>query len=306
MPVEYSRRTRFIRLTPKKLHFQLSKTMQIQTSPKRMQCREIVASNLAASKAYRAQGIDIYVESSPYLGSGTGGGDVYYVTTCDSAESGKVTRLMLADISGHGESAAKLAGSLKSSLKRNVNRISQSSFVQKVNQDFIKTSPSDQMATAVVATFFASQQRLALGMAGHPNPLLFRKSDNCWYKIDEEVVESRNRLDNVPFGICEGSGFPTRNIPVQEGDMFLLYSDAFTESLDSKEEYLGVDGVLRLLNGMTDVAGHELIPTLRKKVRSLNAYNLHGDDATLILGRLSDRDTRPVNYPAPFSKVKLG
>jgi serine phosphatase RsbU (regulator of sigma subunit) len=261
-----------------------------------MRCREIVGSNLATSKAYRAEGLDIYVQSAPYSNNRRGGGDVYHVTTCESEEKGKVTRLTLADISGHGEEAADLAVSLTSSLQKNVDRVSQSGFVQQVNEEFSKTLPRDRFATAVVATYFVSQKRLSLGVAGHPNPLLFRHADQRWYKVDEQAVENENQLLNVPFGISKGSAFPTRNIQIQDGDMFLLYSDAFIESVDRVGEFLGVEGMLEILNSITFVPSENLISRLRSEIRSLNASNLIGDDATLILGNFKPQPMQAVSW----------
>ena len=261
-----------------------------------MRCKQIVGSNLATSKAFRAEGLDIYVQSAPYSNNRRGGGDVYHVTTCESEEKGKVTRLTLADISGHGEEAADLAVSLTNSLQKNVDRVSQSGFVQRVNEEFSKTLPGDRFATAVVATYFVSQKRLALGVAGHPNPLLFRSADQRWYKVDEQAVENENRLLNVPFGISEGSAFPTRNIQIEDGDMFVLYSDAFSESVDREGGLLGVDGMLEILNSLISIAPENLISRLRSEIRSLNASNLIDDDATLILGNFKPQPAMPADH----------
>ncbi|QEG21574.1 PP2C family protein-serine/threonine phosphatase [Mariniblastus fucicola] len=252
-----------------------------------MRCTEIVGSNLATSKAYRTHGLDIYVDSSPFHNSRIGGGDVYYVTSCHSDDSGRVTRLMLADISGHGEEAAGRAISLRGSLRKNVNQKSQSNFVQRMNEEFIESSPRDQIATAVAASYFVDQRRLSLGIAGHPNPLLFRQSAMQWYKIDEQALRNETSLANVPFGICASTSFPTRNIAVEDGDMFLLYSDALTESLDSNHDLLGIDGVLQVLNESPEKKGPCLISNLRQRIRSINPQNLMGDDATLILGQFA-------------------
>ena len=70
----------------------------------RMQCMEILGGNLATDTSYQAPGLEIYVQSSPYKGSETGGGDVYYLTSC---ASGRITRILLADISGHGEAVSE-------------------------------------------------------------------------------------------------------------------------------------------------------------------------------------------------------
>jgi len=262
--------------------------LQILPQQQEMSCREIVGSNLATSTTFRTHGLTIHIDSSPYQNSRVGGGDVYYVTTCESPVAGVVSRLILADVSGHGVEASGVANSLRSSLQKNVNQISQSGFARKLNQEFTRTTPGDRFVTAVVATYFESQKRMSFGVAGHPNPLLFRSAENRWFKVDGQVVDDRNRLFNVPFGLCEGSTFPTRNVSVEKGDMFVLYSDAFTESLNSRGEPLGVDGVVAALNQLTDLPRKEIVSALSTNLRALDPANLESDDATMILGHFTN------------------
>ena len=257
-------------------------------SPKkeRMVCMEIVGGNLETDKVYEAPGLDIYLHSTPYRSSKIGGGDVYYLTSC---ASGRISRLLLADISGHGESVAKVANAFKSLLQKNVNRISQSGFVQQMNEQFLELSAGDQFATAVVATYFEPQKRLALGIAGHPNPLVFRSAEQRWHKVDGHLGKVEPRFKDMPFrnmplGAVDASAYPTRNFDVIAGDMFLLYSDAFIESSGNDSDLLGVDGMLDLLNTMDTAEPHLIISELLAQVRSLGPNNLTDDDATLILG----------------------
>jgi sigma-B regulation protein RsbU (phosphoserine phosphatase) len=293
-------------VSPKKIRLQVFASSQtnsridesMQIKKVRMQCMEILGGNLKTDKAYEAAGLDIYIHSNPYRASQVGGGDVYYVTSC---ASGRISRLLLADISGHGEEAASVAASLKVLLKKNITRISQSGFVQQMNREFLSVSPEDRFATAVVATYFEPQKRLALGMAGHPNPLLYRVAEKLWYKVDENLANEEPRFQNMPFGTADESVYPTRNFHVDSGDMFLLYSDAFIESINLESNMLGIDGVLDVLNDMESLAPDSIIPILLDKIGSMSASNLNEDDATLILGVFTDSKPGVRNsLAAPF------
>ena len=59
-------------------------------------------------------GLDLWVWSRPYQ-QAAGGGDVHYVSLCGG---GLITRLILADVSGHGDSVAELATSLRDLMRR--------------------------------------------------------------------------------------------------------------------------------------------------------------------------------------------
>ena len=73
-----------------------------------LQCMEIVGSNRAARQLVTAPGLDVWIDSRP-LEQGRGGGDIHYISSCGS---GELTRLVLADVSGHGAAVDETAQSL--------------------------------------------------------------------------------------------------------------------------------------------------------------------------------------------------
>ena len=265
--------------------------------PQRMQCMEIVGGNLATDTSYQTPGMEIFVQSSPYKGSETGGGDVYYLTSC---ASGRITRILLADISGHGEAVSEIAVALRDSLRKNVNTISQSRFVETMNRKFNETAKNGNFATAVVATYFEPSKKLTLGLAGHPNPMIYRAAKRKWDYLDGEAVAD-NVMGNLPLGVVSKSVYPSRQFSVEFGDMFLLYSDAFIESMKDEDNYLGIEGVVDLLNSVADQQPDQVIPQLRKNIRAMSRGNLKDDDATLILGQFTDSKPRVKDtLAAPF------
>ena len=151
------------------------------SAKERMQCLEIWGGNRTIDKSFEAPGLDIYVHSIPYKESQTGGGDIYYVTSC---ASGRICRLLLADVSGHGEGVSEIAISLRDLLRDNVNKISQERFVSQMNKEFASVSDAGRIATAVVATFFEPTKNLSLSVAGHPYPIYYRASEQRWFHLD--------------------------------------------------------------------------------------------------------------------------
>ena len=122
----------------------------------RMGCMEIWGGNRAIEKSFEAPGLDIYVHSQPFQNAERGG-DIYYLTSC---ASGRVSRFLLADVSGHGDAAAGLAKSLRDLLRQNVNRISQDQFVAGMNREFRGIGGRRRFSqTAVVATFLSQLAR---------------------------------------------------------------------------------------------------------------------------------------------------
>src|SRR6478609_2236552 len=86
-----------------------------------MQCMEVWGGNQLADSGVVMAGLDAWVYSKPF-GGAEGGGDVYYVSSC---ATGRITRLLVADVSGHGASVGGLAVQLRTLMRKHVNQIDQ-------------------------------------------------------------------------------------------------------------------------------------------------------------------------------------
>src|SRR5688572_29319626 len=106
--------------------------------PHRMTCMEIWGGCDPADAAVSVPGLDAWVYSRPYREhhaaapeSEGGGGDVYYVSSC---ATGRINRLLVADVSGHGQAVRHIAVSLRDLMRRYVNYLDQSRFVLSMNR----------------------------------------------------------------------------------------------------------------------------------------------------------------------------
>src|SRR5713226_4905196 len=132
-------------------------------------------------------GLDAWVYSKPY-GQAERGGDVYYASSC---ATGRISRLLLADVAGHGNSAAAAAADLRTLMRRFVNRLDQTEFVRMLNQQFAALSREGGFATAIVTTFFAPSRRLTICNAGHPRPFLYRVAQRQWNFLGHDAPDDQ-------------------------------------------------------------------------------------------------------------------
>src|SRR5215207_5457314 len=104
-------------------------------SPQIMTCMEVWGGSDATDAAVTLSGLDAWVYSRPYReadgSGGEGGGDVYYVSAC---ATGRINRLLVADVSGHGERVRAVAVQLRDLMRRFVNYLDQSKFVLSMNK----------------------------------------------------------------------------------------------------------------------------------------------------------------------------
>src|SRR6185369_3039638 len=96
-----------------------------------MNCLEVWGGNRGVEKHFHMPGLDVWLHSCP-VDNAANGGDVYYLSSC---ASGRISRLLVADVSGHGSPVSKLALRLRDLMRRHINRISQASFVEGMNEE---------------------------------------------------------------------------------------------------------------------------------------------------------------------------
>src|SRR6185503_12749131 len=137
-------------------------------------------------------GMDAWIYSLPADGEqSVGGGDVHYVSSC---AAGALTRLLVADVAGHGASASDTARRLRRMMQAHVNFHTQTRFVRALNREFTALARSERFATAVAFTYDAPVNRLLVCNAGHPPPLIYRKRDGKWSTLHSDAR-------NLPLGI---------------------------------------------------------------------------------------------------------
>lgn len=258
-----------------------------------MQCMEVWGGSQLTARGVAFGGLDAWVYSKPY-GNAQHGGDVYYASSC---ATGRIARLLLADVAGHGRSVASTAADLRTLMRRFVNRLDQTEFVRLLNQQFAALSKDGAFATAIVATFFEPSRRMTVCNAGHPRPLLYRAARQRWDFLTHQAPDQVGRKasagpTNLPLGLLEISEYDLCDIELEPGDCVLSYTDALMESNDGGGEMLGEDGVLRILRLLGDLEPQKLIERLLAEIAERYPQNLTEDDVTVLVVQVTEHKAR--------------
>lgn len=267
-----------------------------------LQCLQVWGGTEAADQTLAMTGLDGYLYARPHQGAKRGG-DVYYLSSC---ASGRITRVMLADVAGHGSHVAETAQDLRSLMQHYVNFTSQQKFMQAMNQKFAEVTESGRFATTVAMSFLAPKRQLSLSNAGHPAPMWYRASEKRWHVlgVDPDDHESKAEAD-LPFGIIEDAGYQQTDITFKPGDMLLLYTDALIESHGSDGRQVGVHGLLDRLNALGTEAPDAIIPALIERLADEDQNDLTDDDVTALL--ISANGTKAEwrkMVAAPFNAIR--
>jgi hypothetical protein len=286
---------------------------------------EVWGGNQQFSGGVVMAGLDVWIHSQPY-GNAAGGGDIHYVSTC---ATGRITRLLVADVSGHGSDVAGTAAALRTLMRRYINYIDQTRFVEAMNEQFTALSAAHVFATAVVTTFFAPTGHLSISNAGHPPPLLYSAKSGEWNLLEHhrparatgarKTSESRsmvraeltragshdpraassrweepsNGVSNIPLGIVDATNYDQLDVRLHIGDMVMCYTDSLIESLDEHGNMLGAEGLLKVANALEPSETVELIPALLDAIRVMHRGNLAKDDVTVLVFRPNGLAPRP-------------
>jgi len=245
-----------------------------------MECMEVWGGNDAADSAVKMPGLDIWVYSRPYKGDASGG-DVHYVSRCGT---GRIARLLVADVSGHGSEVSEIAVTLRGLMRKFVNFLDQSRFVESLNREFAGSAKSGNFATAVVGTFWAPTQYLVTCNAGHPRPFHYRAAEKKW-ELLEEGTGAGDGPANLPLGIIEPTRYDPHGVRLERGDLVMIYTDSLIEARAGDGVLLGEEGVRSILNSLDVTRPETLTGDLLARIGIHTRGEAMSDDATVLLLR---------------------
>lgn len=269
-----------------------------------MQCLEVWGGNQAVDSGVVMLGLDAWAFSKPWAGDAAGG-DVHYVSSC---ASGRITRMLVADVAGHGTKVAETASRLRNLMRRFVNHLDQRKFVAELNSEFAQLSQDGRFATAVVCTFFAPTNHLTISNAGHPPPLHYQAKTRTWQIVTPQQVETPKRRNaktqkaidaeiadkaksagegpaNLPLGIVDAPRYDSLPLRLDVGDIVMCYSDALIECHGRDGRMLGAAGLLEIVRNIDVTNPSAFTASVLKTIEALAPGNLSGDDITVLLFR---------------------
>jgi sigma-B regulation protein RsbU (phosphoserine phosphatase) len=199
------------------------------------------------------------------------GGDLYDYA---AANHGR-TALLIADVSGHGVSAAMLTGIVKSAFHAShVDGFDPFAVVHRVSMGLAAFSP-DRFVTLVAAVISPQDRQLRYVSAGHPPMVL-------WGRTREPVwLESTGPLVSP---VLTGALWSTREVAMHAGDHLLLYTDGVSETLadaDGHAEARFTNTINRRTEG-----GAALLEAILADVHHELAGRPQADDLTLLTAKV--------------------
>jgi sigma-B regulation protein RsbU (phosphoserine phosphatase) len=195
------------------------------------------------------------------------GGDFYDVLRVDSDVFG----YFVADVSGHGSSAAFLTSAIKALLRQYTGPLySPEDTLRGVDAVMRQMLGEEQYLTACYAYLNRRTRRLSVVGAGHP-PLIRVSSAG-----KPEIVE----MDSCALGTFSAVALHRRDIRVSRGDRFFLFSDGLIEAVPGGGRRAGIEALVQACTQHRTVPLREAIPAIAGQLRP--SGNKAADDLLLL------------------------
>jgi serine phosphatase RsbU (regulator of sigma subunit) len=210
--------------------------------------------------------------------------------------------VLIADVSGHGETVAGVADDLRDLMRRHVNYVDQTRLVGALNEEFGALASAGAFATAVVATYLAPERRLTLSSAGHPTPLWHRARTGTWSMLRPASRADADGPANIPLGVAGPTRYDQSTVTLGAGDLVVLYTDALIEARDADGRPLGEEGLLRTVADLDPADPADFMKALLARV---DPDARLGDDATILVMRRNSLVPRASAARMAVSELRL-
>jgi serine phosphatase RsbU (regulator of sigma subunit) len=221
-----------------------------------------------------------------YLTCDVLGGDLFDVF---SVEPDHVA-IYMADVAGHGVSAALISGLLKmavSSVRErsaiatghlHADLLQPEKVLNSLNEMLVKEIPEYEFITLIYSVFDLATDTLIMSSAGHPAPVLFEARSG---RADLCTVETGTAL-----GLAADQSYRITRRRVQEGDKILFYTDGLVEAMNGRGEEFGEERVLQVLREHGPRTPSEILAALREEVDRHRNESVVSDDFSLLIAEI--------------------
>ncbi len=205
------------------------------------------------------------------------GGDFYDVIVLDSHRIG----ILIADVSGKGVPAALFMALSRSLIRAYA---TERPTALEALSFFNKQIAGDNAAAMFVTVFFMTLERdaghLSYINAGHNPPILIRRGMPEVSLLDDS---------GIALGVTMEAGISEHTIPIEPGDMLVLYTDGVTEAMNRRHDEYGLDRLIAAVRAHGNLPIGDIMQAVRDDVAVFAGDEPQSDDITLLLLRWQDR-----------------
>ncbi|OQX95396.1 hypothetical protein B6I21_05675, partial [candidate division KSB1 bacterium 4572_119] len=234
-----------------------------------------VQSSFLPRKKPTLSGIDI---ASACIPATEVGGDYFDFIALDENRLGVV----IGDVSGKGISAAFHMTLTKGFLKSQAKTVeSPREVLIHLNELFYENVERTTFISMIYGIFDIRNKKFTFARAGH-NPLLLKKDGIK----DVEILCPKGLALGLEKGELFQRVIEEYSIGINSKDVFMFYTDGFSEAMNNKKEEFGEDRLKSILNKVHSISAENIMAETKSQVLAfVNNADQH-DDMTMIIVKI--------------------
>ncbi len=162
--------------------------------PEHLNCMEVRGGHAQADYFFSRPGLDVWVASRPQRNTTQEGGEVHFFSSC---ASGRITRMLLADVGGLGTHFNDVARELRDMMKQSVNAISEKTVMRRLSGNLKFAAQHHGFASIVMGTFFCADAFDADLQCGAPTAIAVPQVERPM--VGSEITSGPIRCMGIPW-----------------------------------------------------------------------------------------------------------
>lgn len=204
------------------------------------------------------------------------GGDYYNIYKISATK----TLFFVSDVSGKSISASLIVSTIYSYIvtyfNLNKDKFDLNNFVQTLNKVLIESTTSEKFATCWFGLFNHETNSMQSINAGHNSIYVFRTGG---------VIEELNK-GGIFLG-CVESEFETEEIILNDGDVFVFYTDGVTEAMSIDYQQYGDDRLKNVVKDNFNLPSGEILKLILADIKDFVKDADQSDDITCCVVRIT-------------------
>jgi len=203
------------------------------------------------------------------------GGDYYDFVQLNQHRLG----IVIGDVSGKGISAAFYMTLMKGLLKSQArDGISPRQVLIQLNQLFYENVERGTFISMIYGVFDLREQTFTFARAGH-NPIIIRHGPD---KTAESLLPKGLAL-GLEAGLVFEQVIEEWKIGIKENDLFIFYTDGFSEAMNKQKEEFGEQQLADIVNNHYELSAELLLGVIRREVEQFVGRAPQHDDMTMVI-----------------------
>ncbi|MBI5647822.1 MAG: SpoIIE family protein phosphatase [Ignavibacteriae bacterium] len=255
----------------------LSEELQQQERMKKeIEIAHTIQAAMLPRETPRLEGYDIAAVSTP---AREVGGDFFdFIETAD----GRLA-VVIGDVADKGVSAAMVMASSISTIRFAAEQdVSPRAILSRANERLFIDTRRHMFVAVFLGVLDTDTGSMIFTNAGLPKPLLQRDGESF-------LIDWTDNGQHLPLGARSAIEFHEQELPLEAGDILLLYTDGVIEGCNASDEEFGVKRLRDALRAVSDLSADEIRKHICDEIHAFTGRADLSDDLTLVVLKV----TRP-------------